>query len=115
MGTDESASTRTIDAIALLELPTIASGLSDVQIRGAACVWCAIPVSGATGVDLGTQSGSFAGAVTYWFPRGCRACVRKAACLVYDAHPRDCEQCVDDPTVCTVRRALRRLALEGRR
>ncbi|MBQ0825519.1 hypothetical protein [Streptomyces tagetis] len=99
-------------ALALLPLPGLSTGrLTAGQIRGAECVWCATVLTIETAVDLGTRSGTFAGAVTAWYPRGCPDCVREAALAVYTSHPSTCEQCVDDPALCTIRSALRALVL----
>jgi hypothetical protein len=40
---------------------------------------------------------------------------RTAAKRTHDQHVRVCDRCAKDPTLCDTRRALRRLALEGRR
>jgi hypothetical protein len=114
----ENASSPTLDAeaLALLPLPNLATGkLTAEQVRGGACVWCASPLTGETAVDFGARSGTLAGVIAPWYPRGCPACVRDAALGAFRAHPGTCEQCVDDPSLCDTRRTLRRLAREGRR
>ncbi len=98
----------------LLPLPPV-SRLAEEQVRGAVCVWCALTLTGETAIDLGTRSGSFAGVTADWFPRSCRDCLKEAALREYGDHTGTCEQCVDDPALCDARRALHRLALEGRR
>jgi hypothetical protein len=88
------------------------SALTALQVRGAACVWCATTLTIETAVDLGERRGPGGVAV---FPRGCNSCVRAAALRTYGVHTDTCEQCVDNPILCDIRRALRRLALEVRR
>ncbi len=95
----------------LLALPHVPR-LSDAQRRGTACVWCAVALAPDTARNLGARPAPDGGQM---FPRGCPNCIRGEALRVYGMHERTCEQCVDDPTVCDTRRALRRLALEGRR
>lgn len=114
----ETASSPAIDAdaLALLPLPTLATGsLTAEQVRGGSCVWCGTGLNAETAIDFGARSGTLAGVTAPWYPRGCADCVRRAALRAFRAHPGTCEQCVDDPSLCNVRRALRRLALEGRR
>lgn len=94
----------------ILPLPKT-SLLSDAQLRGAQCAWCATVLTAETAHDLGERPAPNGGSM---FPRGCGQCVRTAAVRLYNLHSRSCEQCVDDPTLCDTRRGLRRLALEGR-
>lgn len=101
----------TTSVLELLPLPEVPS-LSDAQLRGATCVWCDSVLTAETARDLGERPHPDGGT---WFPRGCAGDVRRAARLHYSVHPRTCEQCVDDRTLCDTQRALRRLALEGRR
>lgn len=117
MGTHHTSSAPILNALALLELelPGIGSGLAPEQIRGAACVWCTAPLNAENATDFGARHGTFMGQSTIWYPRACRPCTNRAARTQYAAHPRTCEQCVDDPTLCDTQRALRRLALETRR
>jgi hypothetical protein len=109
-GETRTSSSAEDSALTLLPLPKV-SGLSALQARGAACVWCQIRLTIETAVDLGERSGP--GNVLV-FPRGCQECVRAAALRTYGAHADTCEQCVDNPVLCDTRRALRRLALEVR-
>ena len=44
----------TVEAAALLPLPDMAR-MSDAQVRGAACAWCAVVLAPATAVDLGLR------------------------------------------------------------
>ncbi|MBV7697716.1 hypothetical protein [Streptomyces sp. TRM70350] len=99
--------------LALLPLPRPDS-LTEQQVRGTACVWDGIPLAMGVAVDLGPRRMKRLDGHYPWFPRACPACVRAAAQQVHDHHSGTCEQCVDDPTQCDTRRALRRLALEGR-
>lgn len=99
-----------INALELLPLPD-PEALTDAQRRGKDCVWCGIALNAETARDLGERPAPDG---VVMFPRGCGACTRKAAVLVYNGHSRTCEQCVDDPTLCETRRALRRLSLAGR-
>ncbi|MEV5989536.1 hypothetical protein AB0L85_32090 [Streptomyces sp. NPDC052051] len=102
-------------ALEILALPDLATGLLTAeQVRGATCVWCGASLNAETAIDFGSRSGTLAGVVALWYPRGCAGCIRKAALTEYNQHPRTCEQCVDAPALCDTRRTLRRLALEGR-
>ena len=68
----EHARTPTIDVtamLALLPLPDL-DGLSEQQVRGAACVWTGVVLTPATAVDLGRRTASRAGVSVPWFPRG---------------------------------------------
>ena len=98
----------------LLPLPMLGK-LTPEQIRGASCVWCPAELNAETAIDFGACHGSLMGQATVWYPRACRACALREALAAHNAHPRTCEQCVDDPSVCAERRALRRLSLELRR
>ncbi|WP_266446846.1 hypothetical protein [Streptomyces sp. NBC_01373] len=93
----------------LLALPRT-SGLSDPQRRGTACVWCAVTLAPETARDLGARPGPGGGQI---FPRGCPGCLKVAALQEYGDHTGSCEQCVDDPALCSTRRSLRRLAFGG--
>lgn len=109
----ETLSQRT-RAAARLSLPAVGTRTPE-QIRGAACVWCGTHLTGADAIGLGTRSGNFGGVITAWFPRGCAPCTLADVRKAFNVHPRTCEQCVDDPTLCEIRKDLRRLALEVRR
>lgn len=104
------ASTPSAGVLGLLTLPE-PSDLTAAQLRGAVCVWCSNPLTAETARDLGERPAPDGGVM---FPRGCPKCVRSAAVRAYNTHPRSCEQCVDDPTLCDTRRSLRRTSLEGR-
>lgn len=48
--------------------------LSEPQVRGAACVHCAVRLDNGSAVDLGPRTAQQAGVEVRWFPRACRAC-----------------------------------------
>lgn len=111
-----SEDTHTREALALLPLPRMLHLLTAEQLRGAECVWCCETLGAAAAFDFGTRTAAIGGVVdSQWFPRACRACVGRQARKAYSEHPRMCEQCVDDPTLCDEQHALRRLAMEVRR
>lgn len=51
------------------DLPPV-EGLSERQLSGSACVWCAAPLGCASGVDLGTRPYPDM-PYAAWFPRRC--------------------------------------------
>ncbi|MFD5656902.1 hypothetical protein [Streptomyces hirsutus] len=98
-------------ALPMLPLPQVL-GLSYAQRRGAECVWCSTPLTAETARNLGerpTPEG-----VRIW-PRGCTPCTRTAARRVASLHTDSCQRCIRNEERCPDRRALRDLALEGRR
>ncbi|MGB8938938.1 MAG: hypothetical protein WCD21_01660 [Streptomyces sp.] len=97
-----------------LQLPGPA-GLSEQQVRGRACVWCAVALSNATAIDLGVREVSAHGSSTHWFPRGCRPCAKLHVYRALLDHTQSCEQCNDEPTRCTEGHALRQILKEARR
>ncbi|MFF8430064.1 hypothetical protein ACF07Y_33915 [Streptomyces sp. NPDC016566] len=97
--------------LALFQLPAPAA-LTDAQLRGAHCVWCAAELHGDTAVSLEPRHDSIKGVSGRWYPRGCRSCTLKPLLLLVRTHPGECEQCTDDASLCETRRALRALALE---
>ncbi|WP_432021299.1 hypothetical protein [Streptomyces sp. 1222.5] len=101
-------------ALAAIPMPATAR-LTAAQLRGAGCVWCAAELHGDTAIDLEQRYNRIVGVPGRWFPRGCSPCSLRAILAVCRTHPQTCEQCVDDPTLCEARRALRALALELRR
>lgn len=109
----ETASTPTVDVLALLTLPAHA-GLSQYQDRGQACVWCGVILSAETAVNLGKRRIRLLDTHRNWFPRGCRSCVKEKAYLALFDHAPKCKQCTDDPG-CPTAVGLRRLMREGRR
>lgn len=98
-------------ALPMLPLPQVI-GLSDAQRRGAECVWCSTTLTAETARDLGERPTSEG--VRIW-PRGCTPCVCAEARRVFSLHSRKCRTCIDNREPCDDRRALRDLALEGRR
>lgn len=89
--------------------------LSANQRRGATCVWCPEQLTAETAIDLGHRRIEIDGEETLCFPRACRPCGRRAAVRESHVHPLDCPVCAVKPTDCRERRAIRRLALDGRR
>lgn len=97
-----------------LDLPALGT-LTEQQVRGQACVWDGVPLSGVPAVDLGARTATRAGRPTQWFPRGCPRCVAEAALRALHAHAPSCEQCVDDAARCPEGLGLRRLMRMVRR
>jgi hypothetical protein len=87
---------------------------SPQQARGTACVWCAVPLTTETAVDLGEQRHHHAHGHYLVFPRGCRPCLRRAANRALQDHAPRCEQCVDDVGQCPTGLALTRAMREAR-
>jgi hypothetical protein len=108
MGSD--GTTGTIDAFALLAIPDPGT-VSEAQVRGKACVWCAATLVAETAVDLGPRRKPVLDSSHQWFPRGCRTCTAAYALRALHDHAPRCEQCTDDPACCDAGRALRRLSL----
>jgi len=94
------------EALAALEIPDRTT-LADVQARGAACLWCASPLTAESVVDLGerrTPDGLL------WFPRACpQPCLNDVVHQTLRAHAGMCEQCTDDTDHCETATALRQL------
>lgn len=82
-------------------------GLSEQQVRGRACLWCAVALSNTTAIDLGVREASAHGTHTRWFPRSCRPCAILAAYTALLDHTQNCEQCADEPALCIEGSALR--------
>lgn len=101
----------TVEAAALLPLPDMARTMSDAQVRGAACAWCAVTLSPATAVDLGERRIRLLDRHITVRPRGCRTCVAERVPAVQQGHSSTCEQCADSPGVCATARALRHLEM----
>jgi len=98
----------TVEAAALLLLPDMAR-MSDAQVRGAACAWCAVILAPATAVDLGPRRIRLLDRHITVRPRGCRTCVAEHLPAVQEGHIGTCEQCVDNPAGCETSRGLRHL------
>lgn len=92
-------------------LPLNKKPLSDPQLRGAACAWCAVILAPATAVDLGLRRIRLLDRHITVRPRGCRTCVAEHLPATQRAHAAGCEQCVDAPGVCETARALRHLEM----
>ncbi|MEU3507976.1 hypothetical protein ABZ733_08590 [Streptomyces longwoodensis] len=102
------------DAISLLDLPPL-DDLTEDQVRGTACVWCATGLSMDTAVDLGERRHKRLDGSYSTFPRACRPCTRAAGIRALADHAPLCEQCTDDPGTCPEGMALQRLIREYRR
>ncbi|UDM05428.1 hypothetical protein [Streptomyces longhuiensis] len=74
--------------------------LTQAQVRGAACVWCAVALNNSTAIDLGVRETDAHGTVGRWFPRGCRPCAMRRVYPAQLDHTAICEQCTDDPGLC---------------
>ncbi|MEV7240472.1 hypothetical protein AB0N92_04300 [Streptomyces sp. NPDC093248] len=100
--------------MSMLTIPDI-GGLTADQRRGADCVWCKKKLTAETAIDLGHRRLEVDGEPLLCFPRGCRPCGRHAAVRESRVHPLNCPVCLKEPTDCRERKAIRRLALDGRR
>jgi hypothetical protein len=109
MSTDPDTTRERVDAASLLLLGR--APLSDAQVRGAACAWCAVILAPATAVDLGPRPIRLLDRHVTVRPRGCRVCVAEHLPATQRAHAAGCEQCVDAPGVCETARALRHLEM----
>ncbi|MFE6155658.1 hypothetical protein [Streptomyces sp. NPDC057889] len=89
--------------------------LTEPQIRGRYCVWCAVTLGADSAIDLGERSASFHGTVARWFPRSCRPCALQHVYPAQLDHTQNCEQCTDDPTVCAHGTWLRLVMRQARR
>lgn len=108
MNTDPD--TAPVEAASLLPLPDMAR-MSDAQVRGAACAWCAVTLAPATAVDLGVRRIRLLDRHITVRPRGCRMCVADRVPAVLEGHVGMCEQCVDNIAECETGQGLRRLEL----
>ncbi|MER7201903.1 hypothetical protein [Streptomyces sp. CB01635] len=90
-------------------------GLSEPQVRGRACVWCAVALSNSTAIDLGMRETEAHGTAARWFPRGCRPCAIRHAYAAQLDHAQTCEQCTDDPGLCVPGTWLRLVMRQVRR
>lgn len=91
-----------------LELPELGS-LTEQQVRGRACVWCAVALNNATAHDLGLRSMRRLDTELAWFPRSCRPCAVVAAHKALLDHTEKCLQCYDTPPAApTAKRSGRR-------
>lgn len=98
----------------VLKLPE-PSSLSQQQVRGRTCVWCAVALSNATAHDLGTHYMRRLDTAFAWFPRSCRPCAVTAAHKALLDHTEKCLQCYDNPARCIEGSTLRQTLKEARR
>ncbi|MEV6752370.1 hypothetical protein [Streptomyces sp. NPDC051214] len=89
--------------------------LSDQQVRGRACVWCAVALNNATAYDLGVRDTDAHGSPVRWFPRSCRPCAVVAAHKALLDHTEKCLQCYDNQAHCADGQALRQALKDTRR
>lgn len=103
------------DVLALLTLPAL-DGLSERQLRGAACVWNGVALSPATAVDLGAHTAARADDPAPRYLRACRHCVAHQAHRALLDHGSTCELCALHETAgqCAIGRGLYRLVREYR-
>jgi hypothetical protein len=92
-------------AVVLMDLPDPAK-LTEPQRRGSDCLWCRVPLTAVTAVDLGERRHPL-----HWFPRCCPACIRSQD----RHHVSRCETCVEEPGACETAAALRQLVREHSR
>lgn len=98
----------------LLQVPDPGT-LSEPQVRGRACVWCAVTLCTTTAVDLGQRDGEFHGTAARWFPRGCHPCALRHVYPAQLDHTQRCLQCADDPACCADGTWLRLAMRQARR
>lgn len=96
------------------ELPSL-TGLSEQQIRGKACVWCAIALENGTAVDLGRRPIQYAGTQTSWFPRGCPSCAESEALKDLAEHTERCRACNTRGGLCSTRTGMQKILKQARR
>ncbi|MGW1024176.1 hypothetical protein ACWD4J_10720 [Streptomyces sp. NPDC002577] len=90
------------------------STLSEQQVRGKACVWCAVALDNGTAVDLGPRAMKVVDDQARWFPRSCSSCAEPHAYRALLDHSQRCEQCADDQSQCQEGTALRSTVKEAR-
>jgi hypothetical protein len=106
----QTSEDHTDQALALLTLPAV-DKISEAQVRGKSCVWCAGTLTTATAVNLGPRRKAVLDSSYDWFPRGCKECTAPSALAALHEHAPRCEPCTDDPACCEIGRVLRRLSL----
>lgn len=104
----EVSSTATRSTLDILDLPNF-DGLSELQIRGTACIWGGETLTTTVAVDLGERVTQRGGQPLRWFPRACRRDVQTAALRALHEHAPDCEQCITDGMRCDTGRTLNRI------
>lgn len=100
-------------ALALLSLPPL-DGLTVRQVRGASCIWCDLPLTAETAVDLGERRHKRLDGHYSTFPRGCHRCTGRAALAALHDHAPDCTVCTDNAAGCDVGAVLLRMIRDGR-
>lgn len=96
-----------VKATEMLPMPRLRD-LSEAQVQGKQCVWCA----GLSTFDLGSRLSTLNGGLHPWRPRGCAACTRSEARRVFRNHIRSCARC--NPTrYCVDAQALYALGFPG--
>ncbi|MGW6356664.1 hypothetical protein ACWFR5_16095 [Streptomyces sp. NPDC055092] len=116
--TDHITSARGATALAaepLAPLPPNPEMLTEPQIRGRDCVWCAVTLGAGSAIDLGERSASLHGTVARWFPRSCQPCALRHVYPAQLDHTQNCEKCTDDPTACAHGTWLRLVMRQARR
>jgi hypothetical protein len=96
-------------ALALLALPAV-DDLKSRQVRGASCIWCDLPLTAETAIDLGERDDP-----QLRFPQACSPCTRRAALAAIHEHAPACDNCVRHAPDCATGTALIRLTKVGRR
>jgi hypothetical protein len=75
--------------------------LTEAQVCGRACVWCAVVLCNSVAVDLGARDVTAHGLITRWFPRGCRSCAYTRLFDEFKKHLKGCTQCSTSLPWCT--------------
>lgn len=99
--------------LAALELPAL-DGLTEAQVRGAVCVWDAVPLDNATAVNLGPRTKKRLDGSFDWYPRGCCRCVAEKVWVWFFDHAHECPRCQKDPS-CPLASEVNRIMREARR
>ncbi|MFJ4712734.1 hypothetical protein [Streptomyces sp. NPDC088785] len=86
--------------------------MAEGQLRGHLCVWCGQGLRPDASVDLGPRIGEDD---HRWYPRSCPACAVPQLHGQLVEHTGSCEQCADEPRLCTVWESLQSALREGRR
>ncbi|QQC89819.1 hypothetical protein [Streptomyces alfalfae] len=88
---------------AAVPLPDVQE-LTQPQVCGRACVWCAVALDNTTAIDLGAREVDAHGSVTRWFPRCCGPCGRRHFRDAFTAHRAGCSTCSAIPWCITGKR-----------
>ncbi|MEV1020721.1 hypothetical protein [Streptomyces sp. NPDC050264] len=84
--------------------------LSELQLRGCCCAWCAVTLAVGRSVDLGERE--LGGRRV--FPRGCPTCTTIEVYIQVLDHATQCARCKDTKALCPETADLRRALKEGR-